>query len=1017
MDSDRHQLVKRIFLEAIERPKPQWQAFVAEQAGDDMALRREVEQLLDFHVGTTPGATRSFSQTAATSEDLTGSRTTADQSAGAKSRGSDEPAPIPRRPTAATMPPFYDPPAPSRRVGQALPSEKRASRPSFPMEHGRFLPGAFIAERYRIVALVGKGGMGEVYRADDTRLGQAVALKFLPPALAANPKRLEQFMNEVRIARQVSHPNVCRVYDIGEHGDEQFISMEYVDGETLDSLISRIGRIPERKAVQLAQELCAALGAIHDEGILHRDLKPANIMIDGRGQLLLTDFGLASARELHGFEAASGTPGFVAPESLAGRESTVLSDVYTLGLVLYELFTGVPAYTPGTPRAVLKAQEAGDPPPITTHAEDLSAEVERAVTACLERDPEERPSSAREVASMLPGGDPLAAAIAAGVTPSPELVAASGRQGRVRPWQAGAWLLAFVMLLVGGRVLQERYGLLSLCPLPKSPDVLADRAEAILDRLGYSNQSVDRVYQLDLYEEYIAELAQRDHSPTRWERLKRFRPTGIDFWYRRSPLPIATMNPMGWVSWQDPPHETPGMISLRLTPNGYLRELVVVDPKLNWQVEPKAAFMTTVKPTSVPIEPDWGPLFESAGLDIAKFQRISDPERIPLVFADTRAAWLGHYPESPDEPVRVEAAGLRGRPVAFRSIEVDWPLAQNIGAIELGSDQPNTKLVYEVLTGLVLLIALVAVVVLARTNLRLKRSDRTGAVRLALVVFITTLLSMLGAADTFTSFSSYYSPISNAIVTAVAFAVAIGVAYIAIEPYIRRIWPETLIAWTRLISGQVVDPLVGQSVLVGACLGVFGMVVMLSRHMLAPMLPTWMGSDAGVTPPPFMDYSFGVEPFGSFRQGAGIAIQIVTMALKFAVVFTIILVLLRLLLKRTNLALMIGALVFGGLWALRFNVAPWSAPSTWLLYSFGALACGTVLVRFGVLSLMIGAYVYYTLKVFPYTLTGVWYANIAIVATGFVCVLAIAGACIAVFGSSRRSVFGLAAPTQTRAAI
>jgi serine/threonine-protein kinase len=130
---------------------------------------------------------------------------------------------------------------------------------------------------------------------DDLKLGQAVALKFLPPALSADPDQLERFFAEVRITRQISHPNVCRVYDIGEYDGQHFISMEYVDGEDLASLIKRIGYLSSEKALEIARQLIAGLAAAHDRGVLHRDLKPANIMIDGRGRVRIMDFGLAVA--------------------------------------------------------------------------------------------------------------------------------------------------------------------------------------------------------------------------------------------------------------------------------------------------------------------------------------------------------------------------------------------------------------------------------------------------------------------------------------------------------------------------------------------------------------------------------------------------------------------------------------------------------------------------------------------------------------------------------------------------
>ena len=154
-------------------------------------------------------------------------------------------------------------------------------------------PGAVVSERYRILGILGRGGMGMVYKADDMKLGQVVALKFLPASFTRDPESVNRFLAEVRIARQVSHPNVCRVYDINELNGHHFLTMEYVDGEDLAALLARIGRLSRTKALELAHELCAGLAAAHAKNVVHRDLKPANVMIDGRGHARITDFGLA----------------------------------------------------------------------------------------------------------------------------------------------------------------------------------------------------------------------------------------------------------------------------------------------------------------------------------------------------------------------------------------------------------------------------------------------------------------------------------------------------------------------------------------------------------------------------------------------------------------------------------------------------------------------------------------------------------------------------------------------------
>ena len=305
------------------------------------------------------------------------------------------------------------------------------SHPS--LDRARFIPGTVLAKRYRIIGLLGRGGMGEVYRADDLKLGQPVALKFLPAAVERDRGRLDRFLNEVKVALRVTHPNVCRVYDVGEvdgasTGSRQvhhFISMEYVDGEDLASLLRRIGRLPRDKAVQIARQLCAGLAAAHEQGIVHRDMKPANVMIDGRGRGKITDFGLASwAVSIAAGDRGAGTPLYMAPEQLAGEEISLRSDLYSLGLVLYELFTGKRAFEAATPAELLRLEQESSPKSPSSHVEGLDPAVERAILRCLAREPRDRPGSALAVAASLPGGDPLAAALAAGETPSPEMVAA-----------------------------------------------------------------------------------------------------------------------------------------------------------------------------------------------------------------------------------------------------------------------------------------------------------------------------------------------------------------------------------------------------------------------------------------------------------------------------------------------------------------------------------------------------------------------------------------------------------------
>src|SRR5205823_526361 len=232
------------------------------------------------------------------------------KSSAGSSRASGADAPTMDAVAAADAPTYPPPRKPS--------SSRPAAHPS--REEGRFAAGMPIAERYRIISLLGRGGMGEVFRADDLTLGQPVALKFLPESMV-DESMLERFRNEVRIARRISHPNVCRVYDIGETNNQVFLFMEYVDGDDLSSLLRHVGRLPRNKALEIARKICAGLAAAHDKGVLHRDLKPSNIMVDARGEVLIMDFGLAGlAHEIE--DVRSGTPAYMAPEQLVGKEVT-----------------------------------------------------------------------------------------------------------------------------------------------------------------------------------------------------------------------------------------------------------------------------------------------------------------------------------------------------------------------------------------------------------------------------------------------------------------------------------------------------------------------------------------------------------------------------------------------------------------------------------------------------------------------------------------------------------------------
>lgn len=275
------------------------------------------------------------------------------------------------------------------------PAAENAASP----EQWAFDPGAIVADRFRIVSLLGRGGMGEVFRAEDLRLGQTVALKFLPPALAANEAAMQSLASEVRIGRQISHPNVCRLYDLIEHGGYRFLAMEFVDGEDLASLLRRIGRPSTDKAMAMCAEIAVGLGAAHGQRVTHRDLKPANIMIDREGVAKVADFGLAiEADRQHGI---AGTPAYMAPEQLAGGPVGPKADLYALGLVMWEVFTGQRLFDGATLDDIRRQHKAPKGRP-SAFVGPLDPTVETILVRCLEEDPKRRPASVREVIESFP---------------------------------------------------------------------------------------------------------------------------------------------------------------------------------------------------------------------------------------------------------------------------------------------------------------------------------------------------------------------------------------------------------------------------------------------------------------------------------------------------------------------------------------------------------------------------------------------------------------------------------------
>lgn len=712
---------------------------------------------------------------------------------------------------------------------QARPSDETGAQPSQGSRGGtdRFTPGTLLAGRYRIVSALGQGGMGEVYRAEDIRLGQPVALKFLPAALAADPTRLDRLVDEVRIGRQIAHPNVCRLYDIAEAEGHHFMVMEYVDGEDLSSLLRRIGRLPGDKALEIARGVCAGLAAAHDKGIIHRDLKPANVMIDGRGHARIADFGLAALAD--GLSAAdmSGTPHYMAPEQLSGQGASLRSDVYALGLVMHEMLTGKRVFEAKSLNELRALHAESKPQSLSSSATDVDPGLDRVVQRCLARDPNGRPPSARAVLLALPGGDPLQAAVLAGETPSPEMVAAAGKVGDLRPALAWTGLALGLVGLFAIAALNERVSLFRQVPMTKSPEVLIERAKDVLGRLGVMDPPADSAYGFFYDVELARFVESKDQSPARREHLAQVRPGVIRFYYRQSPRPLVSS---GWTSvqpWLGPPELGRVLMDVPpLTFSGMARIVVDADGSLVSFTRVPPRF--DADPGPFP-EPDWSVLLTEAGLDASRL-RAATPHWTGPVDSDRRAAWDGAYPGREDTPVHIEASAYHGRPVHF---EVQGPWVKPRDAPS--GDGATALAIASSVVFLVYIPLVVAGVMLVRRNLRMGRGDRRGAFRLALASFFLLTLAQSLRADHTSIPNEEYALLVHIVSQGCYAALVLWAFYLAAEPAVRRRWPHTLISWTRLVAGRFNDPLVARDLLVGV---LAGLAIALSSQ-IAHEAPLW----------------------------------------------------------------------------------------------------------------------------------------------------------------------------------
>ncbi|MBI1763353.1 MAG: serine/threonine protein kinase [Acidobacteria bacterium] len=739
LSPDRWQQVEQVFQSALELEPAARAAFLAKACGADAGLRHEVESLLVYQ---------------AAAGDLIGGAI--QQAAG------------------------------------LLANE--------PSEKTRFTPGTTLNKRYRIIGLLGRGGMGEVYRADDLKLGHPVALKFLTEKLSNDKTMLARFHSEVSMAHRVTHPNVCRVHDIGDvttsSGNLHFLSMEYVDGEDLSSLLRRIGRLPSDKAVEIANQLCAGLAAAHEAGVLHRDLKPANVMLDGKGRVRITDFGLAGfAEQIKGSEVMAGTPAYMSPEQFAGKEVTTKSDIYALGLVLYEIFTGKRVFEAGSLAELQKMHESSAPTNPSSWVKDIDPLVERVILRCLEKDPSKRLASANQVADALPGGDPLAAALALGETPSPEMVAAAGSKMGMKPMYAVACMLAIIVGLVVNAFLRDKASPTLSLSRQNSPDDLTHKARDLTRQVGYTERPADSAFGFGQDFDYLSYVNRNIPAEKQLDQVTKGRSV-IVYWYRQSPQYLQSWDD-GWITAYDPPRDFPGMVSVWLDLQGRLSRFEAVPPQLD-------------QTHAIAPPPDWKPLFAAAGLDATTFAS-TEPEWTPLAACDVRAAWAGVHPAQPEIPLRIEAAAYRGKPVYFHLI---WPWTK-----PQGIQTPQTH-ISNIVVPVILLLVLFGALLLVRYNVRQGRGDRRGAFRLAAFIFSVQLLTWLFAASHAPHLGELYGFFFQGVSRSLLWASLSWLLYIALEPYVRRHWPVVLVSWSRLLSGSLRDPLVSRDLLIGILFGI-----------------------------------------------------------------------------------------------------------------------------------------------------------------------------------------------------
>jgi hypothetical protein len=552
-------------------------------------------------------------------------------------------------------------------------------------------------------------------------------------------------------------------------------------------------------------------------------------------------------------------------------------------------------------------------------------------------EPRNRPASALAVAAALPGGDPMAAALAAGDTPLPAMVAASGDTQGISVRTAGICLAWILVGLAAAVILGAKANVFQKIPFPHSPEILAQKASEMIQTFGYAAPPADRAYQFNLDAAYQA-YAENQGKPAAYrDQLANGQPPLIYFWYRQSPQPLVAINA---VSPEDPPPLVSGMIGLNLDPQGRLLQLDTVPPQVQENLSPPNSF-------------DWKVLFTAAGLDMSRFTS-AEPQWISFSPFDARAAWTGSFASAPEIPMRIEVASWRGKPVFFRVIG-PWSKPERMQQYAGASP-----------AALVLLLVVVALgAFLAWRNFRAKRGDIRGANRAAAFVFAAACLVLLlnkhhvAAADE-------VSVITLGALLPILPTALVWAFYLAFEPYVRRRWPQSMITWSRVLSGGFRDPLVGGHLLFGVASGVGLALTNSSGRLVQEHHGTITITD------------IQLRSLLDTRALADGLLSELIVAFCFGMLLGFVLMLLRVLLRRQWLA----AAAF-----LLFNVltAPEGVPHFWMAFILdilGSVLIAATLLRFGgLLPTIVQGFVAQTLQNFTLTTDfSVWYASTVVLA-------------------------------------